>query len=236
VKNNRHRFFRLGSSRRVLISQELKMSKPNGVATLTLTYWICVLGGLFLLAACSSAPAQTPSPTQAKVPPSATPPVEAGEPYGLAVDDFLSAQVGAAYFTDHFVRSQAAQVGSWIKASYLYNYAPYVADFPMTVLYDPALKALSPEEVSLILLSPQEFVLDKQAAIAAAVSQGVDAAGPHQVELRLGPETQQRFAWKVTAPASPKLGAPPGALAVVTLDVETGKVYQINIAGISDSH
>jgi len=219
-----------------LIFLELNMRTHQQATLFPLAYWVYFIGSLLLFAACAAPPPQPPARTGAPaVQPSPTP-AGAVANDSAAVDDFLIARLGQAYFAAHFTPLQAQPTGAFIKASYLYSYAPFIDRFPMTIFYDPAEKAISPGETSLILLSPQEFVLNRQAAIAAAAPHGLHPAGPHEVELILGPETQGRFAWKITAPAAPAIGAPPGSLAIITLDVQTGQVYQIEVAGMSTSH
>ena len=151
-------------------------------------------------------------------------------------DSFLRRRVGSEYYDAHFALASAERVGSILKASYLYTYRPYVANSSMTLFLDGEGVRLASDQVSLVLLEPQEFALDVQQAVTLAAERGLDETGEYQVELYFGGETGYRFAWRFVGPPDESVEASPGALMDVAIDVEDGRVHFCEVVGISQGH
>lgn len=195
----------------------------------------CLSCLVMLLSACHGGTIPVDSPL-ATGSPLRSPPPSPPPSAGALADDYLRRQVGATYFEAHFVPLSAEAIGGLIKATYLYSYAPYVADQDMTLFLSSSTLAPDPESASTVLLSAQEFALDPDQALAVAFEHGIDSDGPHRVELAIGPQTAHRFAWRVTGPASSAVQAPPGSLLLVAIDVETGEVVFSGTVGVDQSH
>lgn len=147
----------------------------------------------------------------------------------------MRGEVGQDYFDTHFTLRQAEVAGDLLKATYAYNYPPYVTDHRMTLFLDASdasAARVSEREVSTVLLAPQHFDLDEEEAVVRASDRGLDSDGPVETELRIGPETNHRFAWWITGPVDESVEAPPGSLITLALDVETGQVHVRELVGI----
>jgi hypothetical protein len=151
-------------------------------------------------------------------------------------NDFVRSMVGSDYFITHFALQQAKMSGDYLKATYAFNYPPFVAGHAMTLFLNLTASTVADNEVSTILLTPQSFNLNADEAVIKAIEQGLKATGSYQIELRLGPETNNRFAWWVTGPVNNAAQAPPGSLLTVALDAETGQVYVQELVGIDAGH
>jgi hypothetical protein len=129
------------------------------------------------------------------------------------------------------------QVGAVLKASFLYTYSPYVTDNPMTLFLEEESVTLARDQASLVLLEPQEFMLDLQHALTLAAEHGLDQSGDYRVELYLGGETGGRFVWRFLGPVDGSaIEAPPGALLDIAIDVQDGRIHFWELVGISEGH
>lgn len=151
---------------------------------------------------------------------------------------FLVKNLGQEYFQAHYSFINEIEVSSdVVKAIYSYTNSPHVKDFKFTFFLNITNKQLSDQETSIILLEPQEFLVDRDEAIQKALETGlVSTPEAYETKIIFGPETQNRFAWFVSNPEALPEAEDSTMINQVVLDVESGEIYSTGTGGVGGSH
>jgi hypothetical protein len=185
-------------------------------------------------------PGETPSPTtltgleETPTPTSAPSPAQTPELAGFESHSaqFLVDHLGLDYFRQHFTLLHEELVESGVvKASYDYAFPPYVEHYQMTLQLDVDRAQLRDDEVSRVLLEPQQFAIEPAQAIELAQQNGLSPSEPYEVNLVLDRTTKNRFAWEVISSAVSPGSELPEPIIRVVLDVERGNVYAVERFG-----
>jgi hypothetical protein len=185
-------------------------------------------------------PGETPSPTtltgleETPTPTSSTSPAQTPDlaRFESHSAQFLVDHLGLDYFRQHFTLLHEDLMESGVvKTSHDYAFPPCIEHYHMTLQLDVDRAQLRDDEVSRVLLEPQQFAIEPAQAIELAQQNGLSPSEPYAVNLVLDRTTKNRFAWEVISSAVSPDSEVPEPIVRVVLDVERGNVYAVERFG-----